>query len=61
MFQVEKYGELGFCVSKRLFLKSADNNEACFSPVLPKFEVNIETADKVSIGKEEIEVDVCAK
>ncbi|CAG06491.1 unnamed protein product [Tetraodon nigroviridis] len=29
--------------------------------VLPKFEVTIEMADQVSVGQEEIDVDVCAK
>lgn len=61
-FKVEKYGELQFCVYELLLSwQSPENNKAPFSSVLPKFEVTIETADKVSVGKEEIEVDVCAK
>lgn len=60
-FKVEKYGELHFCVSELLFLQPPKQHSWFFSSVLPKFEVTVETADEVSIGKEEIEVDVCAK
>lgn len=31
------------------------------SPVLPKFEVTVETKDEVSIGHDEFEAKVCAK
>lgn len=60
-FKVEKYGELPFSGSEPPFLPPPENNKARFSSVLPKFEVTIETADQVSVGQEEIDVDVCAK
>lgn len=60
-FKVEKYGESQFSDSEWSFLQLPENNKVHFSSVLPKFEVTVETADRVSVGKEEIEVDVCAK
>lgn len=37
------------------------NNHFLFSPVLPKFEVNLNSPVEVSMAQEEVQVEVCAK
>lgn len=51
----------GSAVFLEPLLVAAATKPLLFSPVLPKFDVKIETAEQVSVGKAEIEVDVCAK
>lgn len=62
-FKVEKYGKLQFLVAE-LFIwhqKSPHKPELICPLVLPKFKVSLTTPEEVSVGKEELEMDVCAK
>lgn len=63
-FKVEKYGKLQFVVAE-LFIwhqKKPPYKPKLMCPsVLPKFKVSLDAPKEVSIGKEELELEVCAK
>lgn len=60
-FKVEKYGKLQFFVAE-LFIWHQKNEPKLICPsVLPKFKVSLTAPNEVSVGKEELEMDICAK
>lgn len=62
-FKVEKYGKLQFLVAE-LFIwhqKTPHEPKLICPSVLPKFKVSLNAPNEVSVGKEELEMDVCAK
>lgn len=63
IFKVEKYGKLQFLVAE-LFIwhqKKPHKPKRICPSVLPKFKVSLQTPNEASVGKEELEMDVCAK
>lgn len=50
-----------FLVPQLLFWHRKPNQISSRPSVLPKFEVKVVGPDTVSVGKEELELDACAK